>query len=517
MFAPLPTPHEMNGWDKASVAFGIRPELLMDAAAREALHVLRQEVGPLEGRQVLLVAGPGNNGGDAWALARHLDAEGALPQVLHTRPRGAYTGESGYHLRLAVRAGVPMTFWKAGRAELPLDADILVDGLLGTGLRGELQGEACELIELMNRFWPRESRFILALDIPSGLNGLSGRPSPVAVRASATVTFQAAKLGLTQPEAADFLGRLHVRSIGIPRQVREAAPPEHEAITPAIAELLSSPAADQHKGSAGHVLVVGGSPGLTGAPLLAALGALRSGSGLVSIACPADMAETVKANTPDVMLLPLGRPGDGPAWSPALAAALGSHLPRFEALAIGPGMGRTPVAAEFLRALLALPLPPAVWDADALFHLAADAALLQALRPQDVITPHPGEAARLLGQDTTAVQADRPAAARALAQRCVGAVVLKGAATLVAQADQPTAVSPYMEPNLAVGGSGDVLAGLIAALLARGLPARLAACLGVAWHGQAGRLLAQDFPFRGNSATDIALALPRAITILKGN
>jgi NAD(P)H-hydrate epimerase len=506
-FAPLPTPAEIAAWDAASVAeCGMSFLSLMENASREAMHALVAEVGDIRDSRVLLLAGPGNNGGDAIALARHLDGLGARVTLALARPRGRYKGAAGHNARLTARLGLPMMpLAKAdlSRGEAP---DILVDGLLGTGFAGELRPDLRATVEAVNALADRA--YVFALDIPSGLSGDTGRPSPVAVTARATVAFEAAKTGLVTSTAAPYVGKLLVRGIGIPRAVKAAHPCRASLMSPGLVRALPPVSPGLHKGGAGRVTVVGGSRGLTGAPLLAGLGALRAGSGLVSVACPGGVEIALKAGFPDVMTMPFGQGGH---FTVAEAPAVREFLAGAGAVALGPGLGRHPDTAGFLAALLPLPCP-AVLDADALNFLAADPALARRLGPDTVITPHPGEAARLLGTDIASVETDRLASARALAGRYGALAVLKGPNTVVAAPDGQAAVSPIVAPNLAVGGSGDVLSGLAASLLAGPLSPLLATCLAVYWHGLCGAQLAADYPGRGNLASEIAARLPRAIT-----
>jgi NAD(P)H-hydrate epimerase len=522
MFEPLPTPAEMAIWDQSAIRdLGLKAELLMENAGAAALAALREACGPLTGRHVLLVAGGGNNGGDAFVLARRLLDEDARPIVLHTKPRAAYKGEARYHMDLARRAGVELRRLDPARAESVLDGlpapDVLVDGLLGTGFKGELSPEALPLVQAMNMIG--EECLTLALDIPSGLCGQTGLPRPEAVRADLTVAFHAAKLGCALPHAAPYVGRLDVRAIGIPRAATTAAPARQEIITDAIFGLLKTPAPDLHKGKAGHVLVIGGGEGLTGAAQLCGMAALRAGAGLVTVACPRGVLTEIKAGLPDLMALPLGT---GSRFCPECLEELVPHLPRFEAVVIGPGLGRDAGAAEFLAAfargfaqhfshdLAKAWAPPCVYDADALYHLAQTPALLAELPQNAVLTPHPGEMARLLGVGMAGLQADRPAAARRFCTEHKQVLVLKGAGTLVGQ-DGLLRLCPIAAPNLAVGGSGDVLAGVMAACLAHGIAPMPAACLGVQWHALAGRELSRQYPHRGNLASEIATTLPQVL------
>lgn len=510
MFEPLPTPQEMARWDRACIEdLGLRPEVLMENAGRAALDVLLSEFGPVRDKGVLVLAGPGNNGGDAFVLARLLHDLEARVLVLHTLPKKKYRGETRANLLLAQRLGVDLRLLEpTGSEPLPLAGfapEIVVDGLLGTGLSRGLSPEYRGIVEAVNRL--AKQAFVLSLDIPSGLDGTTGEPRPNAVLAHATATFEAAKLGLVGPRAAPFVGKLCVRPIGIPRLIKERHPAGQFLIGERIFELLPAPDPAMHKGKAGHVLVVGGSEGLCGAPQLAGLAALRAGAGLVTLAFPRGLAAVLHP-LPDLMTLPLG---EGQHWDRRCLAELVPALPRFDALVVGPGLGRRPETLAFLRGLLKECRAPLVLDADALFHLAQMPKLLSLLPANAVLTPHPGEMARLLGCATPTVEADRIDAARRLAQTAKSVTALKGAGTVVATPEGPAHLSPFAEPNLAVGGSGDVLAGIVGSLLARGLSPLHSTCLGVYWHGKCGATLARDFPGRGNLAQEIADALPRAL------
>jgi NAD(P)H-hydrate epimerase len=507
MFTPLPTPEEMGHWDRLSIEdFGLRGEILMENASREALYVLKEHIPVLQDKRVVLFAGSGNNGGDAFALARHLADRGCRCMILHTKEPEEYQGESRYHLDLASQADIAFM----PLAEYDLDGlrspDILVDGLLGTGFKGELRQDYADWIGQINRLG--EQAFVLALDIPSGLNGYTGRPGPIAVKADATVTFGAAKIGLFMPEAIEHIGALHTRCIGIPQTIRQANPPGSFGLNEHCFRFLPQPARSQHKGTAGHLLVIGGSPGLTGAPALAGLGALRAGAGLVTVACPADLSAEIKQGRPEIMTLPLG---SGPDWTDQCSAQLKEHLDRFDSVVFGPGLGRTEAAAALLHEYLSQDHPPTVFDADGLFHLAELLDSGPALQRHSVLTPHPGEMARLCGTSTAEVQKDRIAWNRKMADQTGSVCVLKGAGTILTAPGQPTFISPFSQPNLAVGGSGDVLAGLLGALIGHGIQPLQAACLAVYWHGLAGQALERPYPRRGNLAGEIADMLPIVI------
>ena len=537
--APLPTPEEMRQWDQEAIKFGLPAFTLMENAGCSAVLALRREYGRLHGTRVLLFMGSGNNGGDAACVARLLLDEGAQPLLLHTRPVRAYTGAAGQHLRLARACGVPTRLvTRRGQAAQPRLTDlaslagawhtapIVVDGLLGTGFRGVLRDDMAALTSFINMLAQAPHRpFVLALDVPSGLDALTGEACAHTVRATATVSFAAAKPGLVLAGAHPFTGKLLSRSIGIPHKVQEAIPPSFRLLNGHCAALLPTPPPAAHKNAFGHVLVLGGSPGLTGAPHLTALAALRSGAGLVTVGAPAGLLPEIKSGMADIMALPLpsspSSPDNAERWPKTLPHELLHRLPTLNTLAIGPGMGRSPEAAQFLRALLAAKeRPPAVLDADALNILSEHPDMLPLLRPEDVLTPHPGEAARLLNMPTSEVQRDRQRSLPQLMQLASACWVLKGAGTLIGHRGSPICICPYDIPTLAVGGSGDVLAGCMAALLGQssrqgseGYPLR-AVLTAVAAHARAGYILMESFPRRGNTATDIAHSLPAALASL---
>uniref|UniRef100_UPI0025B9D39C NAD(P)H-hydrate epimerase n=1 Tax=Halodesulfovibrio sp. TaxID=1912772 RepID=UPI0025B9D39C len=257
VYIPLPTPAEMNSWDtQAITTYGIREEILMENASREALHVLLDLAGSVADKRILVFMGSGNNGGDAAAIARHLHNLGANVLLLHTKPIKAYRKTAGYHFTLARGIGTPhalLTQKSANRLLNTERPDILIDGLLGTGLRGTLSPEKEHLITSMNKMG--EAAFVYSLDIPSGLHGTLGTVSPVAVKADATVTFEAAKCGLMMPEAKPWVGKLYTRAIGIPTQVQETHPASHLGMTAKILELRQPLSNAMHKGSAGKVLI----------------------------------------------------------------------------------------------------------------------------------------------------------------------------------------------------------------------------------------------------------------------
>lgn len=513
MYTPLPTPQEMAQWDKYAIEdIGIKGEILMENASREILHVLISQFKVLKDKKIILFAGSGNNGGDAFALARHLANHGAECTIFHNRKLDQYKAETAYHLQLTQKTDISFVYLpEFDLNHLPF-ADIIVDGILGTGFQGELKKDYQDLIEQINKLGKHS--YILAIDIPSGLNGITGRANPIAIKADCTVTFQAAKLGLFMPEAADYVGDLHVREIGIPANVQKEYPPSCFGLDQNVFHFLPHINNKSHKGKAGHVLILGGSSGLTGATTLASIGAIRSGVGLVTVACPRSLSSDIKQGWPEIMTLPLG---PGKNWSEACFAELEEHLNRFNAVVFGPGLGRQDGTREFLQAYLQSKHPPTVFDADALFWLAQSKELWKNLSEEHVLTPHPGEMGRLCDISIQEIQAERVKTAQTLATQIGCITVLKGAGSIITTPQAQTFVSPFSCANLAIGGSGDVLSGIIGALLSRGVPSAQAACLGVFWHGLAGKYLHQKYPIRGNMAQEIADALPHCYIELSDN
>ncbi len=505
MFAPLPTPKEITAWEKSTINdFGLPELVLMESASREALHILQSRFDNLHDCSVIIFAGPGNNGGDAFTLARHLHEQGCKILILHTKLKDEYKGAAAAQLTMIEKLGVACSYLPEYDIDLLPSIDIVIDGLFGTGLVGEIREERLRWIKRVNRVG--KNAFVLALDIPSGLNGITGEPMPIAVKADATVTFEEAKLGLFLPPAKAFVGELIVKKIGIPHNIKQQNPCKHFAITEKILQKIKQPDLVMHKGMAGHLLIIGGSEGLTGAPTLTALGALRAGVGLVTVAAPEELCPIIKNNFPEIMTLPLVQ---GKKWSKKCMEILTPLLPKFDSVVIGPGLGRDQNANEFLQAYLQSPHSKTIYDADALYFLAQDEKSKSGLTTECIYTPHPGEMGLFFGVTTEKINLDRIGFANRFIQKFPGTLILKGAATIVASnTEQSIFVSPFTTPSLAVGGSGDILAGIVGTLRGQNFSATDTATLAVYWHGLAGRELLKQFPLRGNLAREIANQLP---------
>ncbi|WP_432736229.1 NAD(P)H-hydrate dehydratase [Maridesulfovibrio sp. FT414] len=504
MLSPLPTPFEMSNWDKVTInEIGIRGEILMENAGREAVFALINEYGEISGEQILIIAGPGNNGGDGFVMGRILADMGADVLILHTAPRNRYKGDAAYHMKIAARLGVTMKYFRESAKVVLPDADIIIDGLLGTGFDGGLRPFALGIVEAVNR--AREKSYVFSIDVPSGLNGLTGNPQPVAVKAHATVTFENAKVGLALPQAAEYTGTLIITPIGIPTEVKYKHPPANFIIRNDVLKHIPQPTATMHKGTSGHVLLIGASRGLTGALHLAALAAMRAGAGFATMACPAALASEVKGGRPELMTKALGSTD---RWDDQAIAKLLPELDKYDSVVVGPGLGRDDGAHRLIEALVNNGHPPAVYDADALYVLARHSHLMQSVPRNSIFTPHPGEMGRLVNRSITEIESSRIETAHRYAVSKKIYLILKGAGTVIGCPDGRTMISPISTPNLAAAGSGDILAGMIGALLARSVPPMQSACIGVYWHGMAGLYLGDKFPYRGNIATEIADMLP---------
>lgn len=496
----LVTAEEMRRLDQAAAEAGVSGLMLMENAGAGAARIAAAMRGG-SGR-VVVCAGPGNNGGDGLVLARHLVAAGIQTEVfLSGEPRGI----ARQNLQAARGSGVPVHAGSDGAGAAMAGAALVVDALLGTGLKGPPRADTAAIIKLIRDC----GRPVLALDVPSGLDADTGRLPGAWVRADVTATFGLGKPGLYLYPGAAAAGEVRVVDIALPRPVIERHPPATRLLTPEAARAMLPPRPPWgHKGTFGHTVVLGGSPGLLGALVLAGLGALRAGSGLVTVATAAPLAPGVALAAPELMTLAVGED-----WVGSIRER------RPAALAIGPGLGSDPGLTGRVAALLAAGVDvPVVVDADGLNALARmDPDRLPAvLGPGVVLTPHPGEMARLVRLAVEDIQADRIECARRAARNWGATVVLKGAGTVVALPGGRAWIDPGGNPALATAGSGDVLTGVIAGLLAQGVPPGEAAALGVHLHRRAGDLAATAIGRAGVIAGDLLLRVPAARAGLEG-
>lgn len=512
----LITPEQMRKIDREAIeGIGIPGIVLMENAA---FHVSMKAAEILAGRsgsRVLIAAGSGNNGGDAFAVARHLLSMGYSVSIYTLCPLEALKGDTAINAGILKKMGFVMEQLSPENldrfAQSCLEADLVIDGLFGTGLNRSIEGVALDAIDIINQY----SACTLSIDIPSGIDGLTGRICGGCVRADYTVTFFLPKVGMVQYPAKAFLGELTVADIGIPYALADGL--ETCELTDSETVLWSLPPRpeDGHKGTFGKVLVLAGSFGMPGAAALCALSAYRMGSGLVRLAVPRDIVPILAARVTEAIYAPM-ESRDGHMVR-ADNTALLELLDSGDAVLAGPGLSCHQETRELVHQVIDLCRKPLVLDADALNVIASDTEVLSRLRCEAVITPHPAEMARLLGTDTDSVQADRIGTAKAFAEEYGLTVVLKGAGTVIAGPDGRVSVNPTGNSGMATAGSGDVLAGMIASLLGQDVPPYEAAVAGAYIHGLAGDLAAEEKGACGMTASDISEHIGDALKTIQEN
>lgn len=478
---PLYKAAQVRELDRRTIASGIDSFALMQRAASSAWHSFRSRWP--QARSVTVLCGSGNNGGDGHVLAALAMQAGLKVQRLSTKPLAALTGDVAKAAGLASAAGVGFDEWQPATT---LVGEVIVDALLGTGLAGEPQGNIRQAIEAING----AHQPVLALDIPSGLSADSGAVLGSAVVADGTVTFIGDKVGLHTGDAPAYTGEIDFRPLGVKAQAFFDIPPTAWRLDEALlADAFAPRSRISHKGNLGHVLVMGGAPGFGGAALLAAQAAARLGAGKVTLATAEEHITASLVRCPEVMARAV-RGGAEAAGLPDTA----------DVVVIGPGLGQGAWGQALLQSALQ-GATPLVVDADALNLLASRWPDVR--RDDWILTPHPGEAARLLGCTVAEVQADRPEAARALQRARGGVVVLKGAGSLIV-GPSGLMVCPYGNPGMASGGMGDVLSGMLGALAGQHDRLEWSAWLGVMVHGLAGDAAAKASGERGLLASDLA-------------
>ena len=502
----LVTAAQMRDLEEAAFASGTTQAQLMETAGRSVAVAVREHLGGARARRIVVLVGPGNNGGDGMIAARHLYDFGAdiLVFLLTPRPDGDPLVENlrSRGLEVITLSGDEPD---GGLLEALDRADAVLDAVLGIGARRPLDGLIAATFEHLKR---RRSR-LFALDLPTGLDADSGAIDPHAASADVTLTLGFSKIGLHLLPGSEHVGQVEVLDIGLERY----AGPEVQAelMTASWArERLPRRPAESNKGTFGRVLIVAGSVRYTGAAALASLGALRAGAGLVTLATIPSVRAAVSPFLPEVTFLPLAEE-DG-AIAESSGDLIAHAVPGYSAIVIGPGLSLTSGTQAVARGVLTAPAlesTPVVVDADALNALSRLPGWAAEIRTQAVLTPHPGELARLVSRDIPDVQEDRVETARACAATWNQTVVLKGAHTIVAGAGGHVLVSPYATAALATAGTGDVLAGAIAGLIAQGVAPFDAAGLGVYLHGAAAETFRDEYGHSGLLASELGMAIAR--------
>jgi hydroxyethylthiazole kinase-like uncharacterized protein yjeF len=504
---------EMKEIDRrASSEFGIPSLILMENAGLRTLEVIEEILGETKNRMIIILAGKGNNGGDGLVIARHLINSGAVVETYLTGQEEELTHDSRINYEILLKMGgriLPLSNEKdLDRLMLSLmNADLIVDALYGIGFKGSLNQFDSRLVKMVN--WCRAP--VVAVDIPSGVEADTGRVNGDAIKASHTVTFALPKIGLVLEPGKEYAGTLSVADISIPAVLLEDNSIKTNLINEAMLSALLKPrTANSHKGTYGHALLVGGSAGMAGAIMMASQAALRTGAGLVTAAVPESLTAVIDSSLLEVMTAPLAQTGQS-TIAPEALPAIENLLGTVSVCAIGPGMSRYPEAGTIMRYVLERSGIPLVIDADGLNALEKDAAILKDRQVPIVLTPHPGEMARLTGKTIEEIQSGRLEIAQAFAQEWGVTLVLKGNKTTIANPSGEVYINISGNPGMATAGSGDVLTGIITGLIAQGLKPQDAAFAGVYLHGLAGDLAAQIKGEWGLIAGDLISCLPEVL------
>jgi NAD(P)H-hydrate epimerase len=516
------TAEAMREVDRAAIEeLGIPSLVLMENAAIGVVEAMVETFGETLGEEksAAVFCGPGNNGGDGLAVARHLTVRGWDARIFLVQGGRELSADAATQLSICRKCELSIFEIHDGKdlgvaLEAVTECDVVVDALFGTGLTRPLDGLFTRVVQAINTL-PMPC---VAVDLPSGLAGSQAQLIGPHVEAALTVTFAAPKVAHVFPPAADAVGKMVVAGLGIPARLVEDVVEEagdlHLLMAEELADLLPEREPGSHKGDYGHALIVAGSPGKAGACILAARAAVRAGAGLVTAAVPEPILQTVDLGSIESMTLALPASVSGHltelAADAALEAAEGKAV-----LALGPGLGQEPSTVAAIRRLALEAALPLVLDADGINAFAGRAGELAARRAETILTPHPGELGRLLGISTAQIEEDRVAAARGAAEETGAIVVLKGHLTLIASGTA-VFVNPTGNPGMATGGSGDVLTGLIAGLLSQGLDALDATVLAVYLHGLAGDLAAARLGEASLAAGDLIELLPAAFAALRG-
>jgi hydroxyethylthiazole kinase-like uncharacterized protein yjeF len=500
---------QMKKIDQLAISVcGISGLFLMETAGRVVFEEIIRDTAMIKSPAIVLICGPGNNGGDGYVVARMLLNAGVNCLVYSTVHTSVLMGDAAINYERYRQAGGTVLILSNNVKEKDLigsyvpyqhlinsldQCDLIVDAILGTGVSRPVDGISAETIDIINASGIR----IASVDIPSGISGDDGCVYGTAVKASKTITFQAPKLGCVIYPGADYCGELIVRSIGIPEELISDQSEQMHLIDRSHIETLIKPRQkNTHKGSFGKVMIFAGSKGMAGAAALCARGALRSGAGLVKVAVTPEITDIVQMLVPEAICVSRKDLGD-------LAEA-------YETIVIGPGLGQDAMNKTYIKDLLKLDAV-VVLDADGLNIMGDEIDQLRNAKAKLILTPHPGEAARLLGCSTQEINRQRVEMARKLSQYTKAFVVLKGAATIVATPEGVIHINTTGNPGMATAGSGDVLSGAIAALAAQGLSPEHAALAGVYLHGLAGDIMSEQFGEYGLIASDLAVGMGMAI------
>ncbi|MPZ51083.1 MAG: NAD(P)H-hydrate dehydratase [Dehalococcoidia bacterium] len=501
----------MRALEAQTFAAGTTQAALMETAGRAVAVAVAERLGAVRARRILVLVGPGNNGGDGLVAARHLHGFGAEVVVYLLTRRNDDDSNLQAVRQLGIETLEASSDVTPAFDEALARADVVIDAVLGTGRQRPLEGVIASVFEKLKA----QQAPLFAVDLPTGVDADSGAVDPHAASADMTLTLGFSKIGLHVLPGAAYAGEVKVLDIGLDPELGETVTTELLTRDWAQAALPERPA-ESNKGTYGRVLIVAGSASYTGAAVLSALGALRAGAGLVTIAAIAPVRAAAGALLPEATFLPL--PEREGAIDEAAGDLIARALPAYDALLIGPGLGQAPGTQAVVRGLLTSPAVepmPVVLDADALNALARQPGWQDEIRCRAVLTPHPGELARLMHSSAAEVQKERLAMARRCAAEWRQTVILKGAHTVIAHPDGQALISPFANALLATAGTGDVLAGAISGLMGQGIDPFSAAGLGVYLHGAAAEQYSEDYGPSGLLASELGAAIARAAARLR--
>ncbi|MGQ9708246.1 MAG: NAD(P)H-hydrate dehydratase [bacterium] len=505
---PVVTASQMKKIDRqATEVWGIPSIVLMENAGRTVVEILQMELGNLAGKKILIVCGKGNNGGDGMVITRHLINRGAITSCVLLSKISDLKGDAGINARILLDAG--MKILEINHPE-PLQQllphyPIIIDAIFGTGLSAPPEGLFAETIQLINQ----SNAFIVSVDVPSGVDADTGKILAPAVSAQLTVTMGLPKLGLLLYPAKTCCGKLLIADIGIPRNQLVQNSDTFLVDEWFVKNTLPPRPPDGHKGTFGTCLLICGSRGYSGAACLTAMAAVRAGAGLVHLAYPQTLSPIIESRILEPVKHPLPETDEITLSTAALTPIL-KLTGAADVCAIGPGISTHPQTRELLLNLLPQLDIPVVLDADGINNLSGNVDLLKNVRARLILTPHPGELARLTNTSSAEINSNRVHFARAFARNHNCVLVLKGAPTVIAAADGRVYLNPTGNSGLATGGTGDVLTGLITGLIAQGADPLNAAIAGVYLHGKAGDLAAQKLTEYALTAEDLLKFIPAA-------
>lgn len=495
--------------------FGIPGMVLMENAARSVVNALRRNFPDLPKRRVALFAGRGNNGGDALAVARYLHNKKIFYRVYLLAEKSELRDEAAANLEILTKMGgeIVTIVNSEDLANLKMQIahhDLFIDGIFGTGLKGPIKGLAFDVIDFLNSL----QRPIVAIDLPSGVDADTGQIWGICVKATLTVTFGLPKRGLFIYPGAQYCGHLLIADISIPEAaINQETIKEYIMEAAEFARLLPPRQPNTHKGDFGHLFVLAGSPGKTGAAAMVCEAAVRVGAGLVTLGIPESLNPILEVKLTEAMTEPLPETKEK-ALSLSALNRIRELMYRKTALALGPGLSLNPQTTRLVQKILRENVLPVVVDADGLSAITGKTDILKRSRAPIILTPHPGEMARLLGMSIPEIQQNRIEVARRFAEENKVILILKGARSLIASPEGEVFVNPTGNPGMASGGMGDVLTGMIGGFLAQGLPALEAAKLGVFLHGLVGDFVAYKKGERGLAATDLIWETPKILKAL---